>query len=192
MRISALFSILPFLAYTSARVIQRREHKDIINNLAARGDYFAPEHDEDETLVKIVNEPGSNEAQYLSYDGSSFTAFSTSVYGASTTALPKGFNLANKNVVKGDQSQVDQLGAASYEADHQPEIDPAIVGGGGTVPQEEVEEWLRVHNNARGAHGAGKLEWSEELAKGAKSNAEQCKGEHTSVPPELLVSVLIV
>lgn len=179
MRTSTLLSILPFLAYTSARVIHRPDHRAIIDNLSARGDYFAPEHDEDETLIKIINEPGSSGAQYLSYDGSSFTAFSTSVYGASTTGLPKGFNLANKNVVKGDQSRVDQLGAASYEADHQPDIDPAIVGGGGTVPQEEVEEWLRVHNNARGAHGAGKLEWSEELAKGAKSNAEQCKGEHT-------------
>lgn len=109
MRTSTLLSILPFLAYTSARVIHRPGHRAIIDNLSARGDYFAPEHDEDETLVKIINEPGSSGAQYLSYDGSSFTAFSTSVYGASATALPKGFNLANKNVVKGDQSKVDQL-----------------------------------------------------------------------------------
>jgi hypothetical protein len=194
MRTSTLLSILPFLAYTSARVIQRtRDHKEIMNNLSARGDYFAPEHDQDETLVKIINEPGSDAAQYLSYDGNSFTAFSTSTHGAS--ALPTGFNFANKNLAQGDspsKSQIDQVGAASYEADQPPEIDPAIAGGQGTVPQEEVDEWLRVHNIARGAHGAGPLEWSEELAKSAKSNAEQCKGEHTSVVLCLSVSMLMV
>jgi uncharacterized protein YkwD len=44
---------------------------------------------------------------------------------------------------------------------------------------DQVQEWLKVHNEARRAHGAGELRWDNTLADGAKSNAVQCKGEHT-------------
>lgn len=192
MRPVLLFPLLPALvcaAHIKRPRLPRQNH--VVED---RANFFDPEHEEGEVLVKIINEPGTSQGQWLSLDGTTFSAFSTSSRppSASVTAI----NHANKGVDtgSGDGSKADQKGAQSYEQD---KVSQAIstatatgtetsesqgtapAGGRGPVPMDQVQEWLKVHNEARRAHGAGDLRWDNTLADGAKSNAVQCKGEHT-------------
>jgi hypothetical protein len=170
-----LYAILALLATASARNNRRnRNHREITNNLESRGIFDEPEHEPDEVLVQIINPPGSSAGQWLTFDGTGFTAFTTSIHAPAAT----GISLANKAVVTGSGNSINQIGAGSDELEKSP---PVVQSGGGILSQAEMDEWLNVHNVARSQHGAGALQWDEALAVGAKSNAVQCKGEHTYV-----------
>jgi hypothetical protein len=172
---TTLNAILALLATASAWNNRRnRNHREITNNLGSRGIFDEPEHDPDEVLVQIINAPGSSAGQWLTFDGTEFTAFTTSTHAPVAT----GISLANKAVVTGSGSSINQIGAGSDELEKSP---PVVQSGGGILSQAEMDEWLNVHNVARSQHGAGALQWDEALAVGAKSNAVQCKGEHTYV-----------
>lgn len=182
MRTETLFAIVPLLATAtvSARLDRRnRDHRVIADRLVSRGSIFdVPEHDADEVLVKILPDPpGPEVGQSLTFDGNSFAPISTAHPPTST-----GLALSNKVVVAaGSDGKSDQVGAASYQQPN-PQTPAAAVpasGGEGVVAKEEVDEWLIAHNVARSQHGAGQIQWSENLAIGAKSNAIQCRGEHT-------------
>jgi len=179
MRTAAIVLLLSLPATVSARVDRRsRKHRSLADRLGPRDGYFdAPEHEPDEVLVQIINDPDSSAGQWLTFDGTSFTPFSTSTYHPAAT----GVILANEAVTSQSKVKVDQIGAGSYEYQGTQPVTESANHGVGILSKQEVDEWLRVHNAARAQHGAGTLQWNEELAKGAKSNAIQCKGEHTYV-----------
>jgi uncharacterized protein YkwD len=166
MRTISLLAILPLLAITYARPNrQNRDHREIIDNQAQ-------------------NAPSPSEAQWLTFDDTPSTT-SMPAY----TSLPAAVPIAAKAAIKGSGCKANQAQAVNFgqkQADVvnyiQKKPDPPIQSeSGGVVSQEEMNEWLRVHGIARSQHGAGRLRWNETLATGAKSNAIQCRGEHTSV-----------
>jgi uncharacterized protein YkwD len=115
------------------------------------------------------------------------------------TPLPPAIPIAAKPAVKGSGCKANQAQAVNY-IQKQPNVvnyiqkkpDPPLqTQPGGVVSQEEMNEWLRVHDIARSQHGAGRLRWNETLAIGAKGNAIQCRGEHTSVDISFSVWMLI-
>jgi hypothetical protein len=156
MRTIQLLALVSLLATTYARPNrQNRDHREIMDNQARNG-------------------PSPSEAQWLTFDDTPSTA-SMPAYTPLATASP----LVKKPPVKGYGCKANQAQAVNYI---QKQMDPPLQSqSGGTVPQEEVDEWLRVHDIARSQHGAGRLRWNETLAIGAKSNAIQCRGQHTSV-----------
>jgi uncharacterized protein YkwD len=130
------------------------------------------------------NAPSPSEAQWLTFDDTPSSTFMPAY-----TPLPPAIPIAAKPSVKGSGCKANQAQAVNFvqkQADVvnyiQKKPDPPIQSeSGGVVSQEEMNEWLRVHGIARSQHGAGRLRWNETLATGAKSNAIQCRGEHTSV-----------
>jgi hypothetical protein len=179
MRTISLVAVLPLLVTTFARPNrQNRNHREIINNQAR-------------------NAPSLSEAQWLTFDDTPSTT-SMPAY----TPLPTAIPLPAKPAVKVPGCKANQAQAVNYVqkqpnvvnyVQKQPDVvnyiqkkpDPPPVQPqpGGVVSQEEMNEWLRVHDIARSQHGAGRLRWNETLAIGAKSNAVQCRGEHTYVDP---------
>lgn len=148
----------------------------------------------DKSLVKGLAERDPNQGQWLSLYESSVVAFSTSTRRPSP-CRPTAINYANKGVITGTGDttgelggQSDQKGAPSYAQVQTSRVSTSSVsstaaagdqGSSGQVSAGEVQEWLKVHNEARKAHGAGPLTWSDDLSNGAMGNAMQCKGEHT-------------
>jgi hypothetical protein len=129
--------------------------------------------------IERRDDPGTSQGQWLVFVHVERSASPTS------TPIPTAVNHANKGVVKQETAvKADQRGAQSYaqaettQAKSTP-TPPADQGSQGPVSQKDVQEWLKVHNEARRKHGAGALKWSSDLAVGAKSNAIQCRGEHT-------------
>jgi len=163
----SLLAILPLLAIGQARPNRAgRDHREIMDNQAR-------------------NAPNPSEAQWLTFDDTPSSTFMPA-YTALTTAIP----IAAKPAVKGSGCKAKQAQAVNY-IQKQPDPLPVQSQSGGVVSQEEIDEWLRVHDIARSQHGAGRLRWNETLAIGAKSNAIQCRGQHTSVDPPFSVEVLI-
>jgi uncharacterized protein YkwD len=157
MRTISLLAILPLRAMTQARPnSQGRDHREIMNNQAR-------------------NAPSPSEAQWLTFDDTPLTT-SMPAYTPLTTAVP----IAAKPAVKGSGCKAPQVQAVNYIqkqpdvvnfAQKQAERPPVQVSSEGIVSQEEMNEWLRVHDIARSQHGAGRLRWNETLAIGAKGNA---------------------
>lgn len=170
MRTIPLLAILQPLLSTYARPNRRdRDHREIMNNQARNG-------------------PSPSEAQWLTFDHTPFTT-TTPTYTPLTTAI----SIANNMAVKAAGCKAKQPPVANYaqKQANPPPMQPQSEGG--TVSQAEMDEWLRVHDIARSQHGAGRLRWNESLAIGAKSNAIQCRGEHTyvdsPVPREILIGI---
>jgi hypothetical protein len=130
------------------------------------------------------NGPSPSEAQWLTFDDTPSTA-SMPAYTSLATASP----LVKKPPVKGYGCKANQAQAVNYI---QKQMDPPLQSQSvGVASQEEINEWLRVHDIARSQHGAGRLRWNETLAIGAKSNAMQCRGAHTSVDLHFSDRILI-
>jgi hypothetical protein len=176
MRTVTLLAILPLLAITNARPNrQTRDHREIINKQAR-------------------NAPSPSEAQWLTFDDTPSSTFMPAY-----TPLPPAIPIAAKTAIKGSGCKANHAQAVNF-VQKKPDVvnyiqkkpdQPPQTQSGGVVSQEEMNEWLRVHDIARSQHGAGRLRWNETLAIGAKSNAIQCRGEHTSVVPPDSVQVLI-
>jgi len=178
MRIIQVLAILPLLAASCARPNRRnRGHREIMNNQAR-------------------NTPSPSEAQWLTFDDTPST-MSMPAYTPISTAIPIAVNPA----IKGSGCKAQQVQAVNY-VQKQPDVvnyiqkkpdQPPQSPSGGVISQEEMNEWLRVHDIARSQHGAGKLRWNETLAIGAESNAIQCRGEHTYVGrlQEMLIEIVL-
>jgi hypothetical protein len=178
MRTISLFAILPLLVTTFARPNrQTRDHREIINNQAR-------------------NAPSPSEAQWLTFDDTPSTT-SMPAY----TPLPPAIPIAAKPAIKGSGCKANQAQAVNF-VQKKPDVvnyiqkkpDPPLqTQSEGVVSQAEMNEWLRVHDIARSQHGAGRLRWNESLAIGAKSNAIQCRGEHTYVGrlQEMLIEIVL-
>ena len=168
MRTIPLLAILPLLLSTYARPNRRdRDHREIMNNQARNG-------------------PSPSEAQWLTFDDTPFTT-TTPTYSPQTTAIP----IANDLSVKVAGCKAKQAQVVNYVQKQANSLPVQPQSQEGTVSQTEIDEWLRVHDMARSQHGAGRLRWNESLAIGAKSNAIQCRGEHTYVDPPLPRETLI-
>jgi len=167
MKTISLLAILPLLAITQARPNRGgRDHREIMDNQAR-------------------NAPNPSEAQWLTFDDTPSSTFLSTQTPLTTTIIS-----ASKAAVMGSGCKAKQAQAVNY-IQKQPDPLPVPPQSGGVVSQEETSEWLRVHDIARSQHGAGRLRWNETLAIGAKSNAIQCRGQHTSVDPPFSVEVLI-
>jgi uncharacterized protein YkwD len=118
------------------------------------------------------------------------------------TPLPPAIPIAAKPAIKGSGCKANQAQAVNYiqkqpdlvnYIQKKPDPPPVPAQPEGVVSQEEMNEWLRVHDIARSQHGAGRLRWNETLAIGAKGNAIQCRGEHTYVGriQEMLIEIVL-
>jgi uncharacterized protein YkwD len=118
------------------------------------------------------------------------------------TPLPPAIPIAAKPAIKGSGCKANQAQAVNFVqkqpdvvnfAQKQADRPPVQASSEEVVSQEEMNEWLRVHDIARSQHGAGRLRWNETLAIGAKGNAIQCRGEHTYVDrlQEMLIEIVL-
>jgi hypothetical protein len=179
MRTISLLAILSLLAATYARPNrQGRDHREIIDSQAR-------------------NAPSPSEAQWLTFDDTPSSTFMPAY-----TPLPPAIPIAAKPAIKGSGCKANQAQAVNYiqkqpdlvnYVQKKPDPPPVQPQPGGFVSQEEINEWLRVHDIARSQHGAGRLRWNETLAIGAKGNAIQCRGEHTYVNrlQEMLIEIVL-
>lgn len=175
LRLSLLLLILGTLVFAAHQAkprIQQPRHPKIRDSHRSRLEgRYSP--------VERRDESGASQVQWLVFVHVERSASSTSA------PTPTAVNNANKGVVKEETSvKAVQRGAQSYAQAETTQAKstltpPADQGSLGPVSPKDVEEWLKVHNEARRKHGAGALKWSNDLSVGAKSNAIQCRGEHT-------------
>ena len=132
-------------------------------------------------------------AQWLSFDasGTSVPVADDVNLVASGGTVASGSGSSTGNGTAGGGPQFDVQGAQSITTQEQqpnPTLTPSPPvptqpsqpsGGLGPVSQEDADRWIKAHNEARKAHGAGELKWREDLSWGAKTNAERCQEGHT-------------
>lgn len=168
--------VLPFLWTFVSAAQSKTSRPGLRRDLEVR-DRYTSKQASHVGLIERTDSPGTSQGQWLV-----FVEVTPSSTGVPT---PTAFNHANKGVAKEDLAvQADQKGAQSYVQAATTQIrstptSPVASESSGPVALLEVREWLEAHNVARRKHGAGELKWSDDLAVGAKSNAIQCKGEHT-------------
>jgi hypothetical protein len=169
-------------------------HRDLIRRL----DLEAPSHDDNVGFVQLRPTAGNgaattlfattttssssattdSAAQWLSFDPSG-----TSVLIADDVNLvATGGTVAGGTGSGTEGAQSNAQGAESItQQPPPPSSSPPSPQPGGLGPQsqEQVDRWIKAHNEARKAHGAGELKWREDLSWGAKTNAERCQEGHT-------------
>lgn len=158
------------------------------HGVSRRNDLESPPHNDGDVLVQIkpldsdgdsvqssASATGStaSSAQWLSYAG---------IGSSSSTTGTVAVNFAAGDSTQGQTAQSGVEGAQSYTT--QPPTETGCLAANsdedpGPVTQKEVDQWLKAHNEARSAHGAGELKWRADLAWGAKTNAERCQPGHT-------------
>ena len=119
-------------------------------------------------------------AQWLSFDANGTSVpipNEVNLVGTGGSASVEVVDGSARNDVQGAQSMTQQEQQRPSSTSISIPTQPA--GGLGPQTQEEVERWIKAHNEARKAHGAGELIWREDLSWGAKSNAERCTEGHT-------------
>jgi hypothetical protein len=187
MRLTAFWPLLPFLViYVSSRTIkQNPRHRQLHDRISNRDDPPSYPHlnqNDDVPRGKSIKPRNQRQGQWLEFRQSTSSS-STRKPSISTVYL------AEYRTYRPD-GKVNQAGVQSHKAiSHLTQVASSSssppsqekTGVTGVTPLQEMNEWLRVHNEARAQHGAGTVQWNETLAIGAKSNAEQCKGRHTFV-----------
>lgn len=116
----------------------------------------------------------ASQAQWLTFDSGTAAQATQSALQLGAVVSAESQSTAVQSEAQGAQSVT--------QAQSQP-AQPSSTQSGGPGPQSQelVNGWVKAHNEARKAHGAGELQWREDLAWGAKSNAERCAQGHTYV-----------
>lgn len=185
-------------------------HRDLVRRL----DLKAPSHDDDVGFVQIgpgasitptptppppatPTQPSGVATKDSAAQWLSFATSGTSVpLPNEVNLVGSGGSVAGAGGGSGDgegEVKSDVQGAQSITQQRPPPSTSTSTqssGGLGPQTQEEVDRWIKAHNEARKAHGAGGLKWREDLSWGAKTNAERCQEGHTSVYPLQLQPML--
>lgn len=168
-------------------------------HLARLTNLESPPHNEGDVLVQIKPVDDADSAGTTGSEGTSGGAQWLSFAASEPTAIAAGTAMVNLAATgsSGGQSVQNEVEGAQSINEQPSSPEPSFsgltgdTGGGepGPVPQDQADRWVKAHNDARSAHGAGELQWREDLAWGAKSNAEQCKAGHTSVLTRLPLGI---